>query len=126
MLAFVDFPGLDRSTRYQLVSQTATEVVYRATLAGHFEVTRRYVLSPDQSDANDPYRVRAETSFRNLTDQTIPPMRVDLSPRHRRALDLLDLGPVPGHRLFGRQGSDLHAPRPAWRRIRRDFWPQSP
>jgi YidC/Oxa1 family membrane protein insertase len=76
MLAFVDYPGLDRSTRFQLVSQTADTVVYRAVLDGRLEVTRQYVLSPDQSDTSDPYRLRAETTFRNLTDQTMPSVRV--------------------------------------------------
>ena len=92
MLAFVDLPGLDRSKRYQLVAQTATEVVYRAVLDGRLEVTRRYVLSPDQSDASDPYRVRAETTFRNLTDQTLPPMRVDWALGTAAPTNLLDLG----------------------------------
>ena len=39
MLAFVGLPGLDHDTRYQLVSHTATEVVYRAVQGGTLEVT---------------------------------------------------------------------------------------
>lgn len=92
MLAFVDFPGLDRSTRFQLVSQTPTEVVYRAALDGRLEVTRRYVLSPDSSDLTDPYQLRVETTFRNLTDQTLPPMRVLWALGTAAPSNLLDLG----------------------------------
>lgn len=79
MLAFVDFPGLDRNTRFDRVSSTATEVVYRAVLDGHLEVTRRYTLPPDESDKTDPYQLRHETTIRNLTDKTAAPMKVALS-----------------------------------------------
>lgn len=69
-LAFVDFPGLDRHTRYEKVSATATEVVFRAVFENRIEVTRRYVLSPNEVGATDPYQIRHETTFRNLTAQT--------------------------------------------------------
>ena len=42
MLAMTGYPGLDRSTRYTLVSSTKTQVVYRAVLDGRLEVTRTY------------------------------------------------------------------------------------
>jgi len=68
-LAFVDNPGLDHYTRYVLVSRTATEVVYRTVLGNRLEVTRRYTLAPGKGDArHDPYELRHETTFRNLTD----------------------------------------------------------
>jgi YidC/Oxa1 family membrane protein insertase len=92
MLAFIDQPGLDRSTRFQRVSQTATEVVYRAVLDGRLEVTRRYVLSPDQSEATDPYRIRAETTFRNLSEQTLPAMRVNWALGTAAPTNILDYG----------------------------------
>ena len=76
MLALVDFPGLDRKARYQLISKSATELVYRAAIPGKLEVTRRYVLSPNQVGATDPYQLRAETTFRNLGSQPTAPMRV--------------------------------------------------
>jgi YidC/Oxa1 family membrane protein insertase len=79
ILAIVDFPGLDRTARYERVSATATEIVYRAVLDGRLEVTRRYTLSPDQSETGDPYQIRHETVVRNLTDQTAPPMRLAVS-----------------------------------------------
>ena len=60
MLAFVDFPGLDRSSRFERVSQSSSEVVYRAVLDGRLEVTRRYTLPPDESDKTDPYQLRHE------------------------------------------------------------------
>ena len=79
ILAFVDLPGLDRHTRFRRVSYSDTEVVYRAVIDDRLEVTRRYVLSPSKGENTDPYQVRHETTFRNLTDQTLQPMRVALS-----------------------------------------------
>ena len=76
MLAFVDFPGLDRGTRFERVSQSATEVVFRAVLDGRLEVTRRYTLPPDAGDKTDPYQLRHETTIRNLSDKTTLPMKV--------------------------------------------------
>ncbi len=92
MLAFVGFPGLDRTAHYQLVSQTATEVVYRATLAGRLEVTRRYILSPSQVGATDPYQIRSETTFRNLTGEDAVPFPVALAVGTAAPTDLLDRG----------------------------------
>ena len=79
MLAFVGLPGLDRETRYQLVSKTDTDVVYRAVVDGRTEVTRHYLLSPDRAAGSDPYIIRAETTFRNLSDKADSPMRVAMS-----------------------------------------------
>ena len=79
MMAFVGFPGLDRSTRYRLVSSTGQDVVYRAVLDGRLEVTRHYTLSPDKVSETDPYLIRCETTFRNLGDKTAAPMRIAFS-----------------------------------------------
>ena len=79
MLALVDFPGLDRGTRFERVSHTATEVVYRAVFEGRLEVTRRYVLAPNAGEKTDPYQLRHETTFRNLTDKAVAPLRIALS-----------------------------------------------
>lgn len=79
MLAFVDFPGLDRKVRFTLVSKTATEIVFRAVLDDKLEVTRRYTLAPNQGETTDPYQLRHETTFKNLTAQTAPLSRVALS-----------------------------------------------
>jgi len=76
MLAFVGLPGLDHDTRYQLVSKTDTEIIYRAVLDGRIEVTRRYAMSPDHGPGTDPYLIRSETTLRNLTDKASAPMRV--------------------------------------------------
>lgn len=79
MLAYTDLPGLDRSVAFELVSRSATEVVYRTVFENRVEVTRRYSL-PDPADPkSDPYQLRHETTFRNLTDQTIPLPRLALS-----------------------------------------------
>ena len=79
ILAFVNSPGLDRTARYQRVSRTETEVVYRATLATGLEITRRYVLSPNIGDTTDPYQIRHEITFRNAGDQPMQPMLVTLA-----------------------------------------------
>lgn len=79
MLALVDFPGLDRNARYERVSVSETEIVYRAVLDGRIEVIRRYVVSPSEVGATDPYQIRHETTFRNLTDQTVPAQYISLS-----------------------------------------------
>lgn len=64
-LSLLDFPGADRNVAYTLVSQTATEVVYRVT-AHNLEVTRRYSLA--KTPGLDDYQLRHETTFRNLSD----------------------------------------------------------
>ena len=79
MLAFVGLPGLDRDTRYQLVSRSDSDVVYRAVLDSKIEVTRHYVVSPDKAAGTDPYLVRCETTLRNLSDTPYAPMRVGFS-----------------------------------------------
>ena len=79
LLAFVDLQGLDRNTKFERVSQTADTVVYRAVYDGRIEVTRTYQLSPSAAGKSDPYQVRHETTFRNLTDKATPGMAVKLS-----------------------------------------------
>jgi YidC/Oxa1 family membrane protein insertase len=63
-LSLADFPGADAKVAYTLVSQTATEVVYRAT-SNNLEVTRRYSLQ--KTAALDDYQLRHETTFRNVS-----------------------------------------------------------
>jgi YidC/Oxa1 family membrane protein insertase len=91
ILGFVGVPGLDRGARFQLVSKTATEVVYRLVLDG-LEVTRRYVLAPDAGSTTDPYRVRVETEFRNLGEKPTRPLRVALALGTAAPANPLDLG----------------------------------
>jgi YidC/Oxa1 family membrane protein insertase len=92
MLAFVGLPGLDRSTRYDLVSKSSTDVVYRAVLDKKIEVTRRYVVSPDRVGSTDPYVIRCETTLRNLADSASVPMRVALSVGTAAPANALDNG----------------------------------
>jgi YidC/Oxa1 family membrane protein insertase len=76
-LSLLNFPGLDQDARYTLVSQTANEVVYHTVLDGKLEVTRHYTLL---SGANgDPYQIRHETTFHNLTDQALPLRKLAVS-----------------------------------------------
>ena len=91
MLAFVDYPGLDRTAAFEVVSSNASEVVYRATLDNRLEVTRRYQIVSQPDKSHDPYVVRHETTFRNLGDQpfTLPRVAWSLgtaAPTHARDL----------------------------------------
>lgn len=71
ILAFADVSGLGRNVAYELVSSNDREAVYRTVLDGKIEVTRRYTLtSPDDKDG-DPYRLRHETTFRNLSNEKV-------------------------------------------------------
>ncbi len=72
ILAFADVPGLERNTPFQIVSATPTEVVYRAVLDNRIEVTRRYRLTDAKDAGGDPYRLRHETTFRNITGAATP------------------------------------------------------
>jgi YidC/Oxa1 family membrane protein insertase len=94
ILAFTaeSFPGLGRTTRYQLVSATPTEVVYRTVLENKLEVTRRYVLRAPGDATGDPYFVRHETTFRNLTAETKPLPRAALSLGTASLVSLNDYG----------------------------------
>ncbi len=75
ILAMGELKGADQDTRYELVSATAEEVVYRTVFENRIEVVRRYKL-PGKDE--DPYRLRHETTFTNLTDATVPLPRMVL------------------------------------------------
>lgn len=79
ILAFDNYPGLDRNVEFQRVSASNTEVVYRAVIDGKVEVTRRYRLMSPNEPGGDPYRLHHETTFRNLTDATTPLAPASLS-----------------------------------------------
>jgi YidC/Oxa1 family membrane protein insertase len=72
ILALDNFPGLDASVRFELVSATSTQAVYRAVFENRLEVTRTYTLHATGDQSGDPYRIHHETTFRNLTDQLAP------------------------------------------------------
>ena len=76
-LSFTELPGLDADARYELVSRTDSEVVYRAVVEGQLEVTRRYSLLSGKD--TDPYQIRHETTFRNLSDKSLALPRTALS-----------------------------------------------
>ncbi|MGA3007773.1 MAG: YidC/Oxa1 family insertase periplasmic-domain containing protein [Opitutaceae bacterium] len=92
MLAFVDFPGLDDSVRYTLVSHTEKEVVFRAVFEKRIEVTRRYVLEDSDTKTGDPYQFRHETVFRNLTGETAPLPQLTLNLGTAAPIDARDFG----------------------------------
>jgi YidC/Oxa1 family membrane protein insertase len=106
ILAFNDFPGLDHRTRFTLVSATATEAIYRAVFENRLEVTRRYVLRAPGDASGDPYRVRHETTFRNLTDQTAPLPRAALNLGTASLIDGNDVGQYLNIATY--DGEDAH------------------
>jgi len=79
LLAIVGLPGLDRNARFELVSATDTEVVYRARLGETWEVTRRYTLPPDEGESTDPYQIQHSTTLRNLTDSPTAGMTLSIA-----------------------------------------------
>jgi YidC/Oxa1 family membrane protein insertase len=79
MLGFVNFPGLGHDTPFAVVSQTDRQIVYRAVVDGSLEVTRTYTLPPDSGPGTDPYQLRCETTFLNVSDKAAAPLRVALS-----------------------------------------------
>ncbi len=106
ILALDDFPGINHSTRFTLVSATATEVVYRAVAENNIEVTRRYVIHAPGDTTGDPYRIHHETTFRNLTAQTtvLPRAAVNLG-----TANLIDRNDQGRHlNLATYDGEDAH------------------
>ncbi|HEY0968075.1 MAG TPA: YidC/Oxa1 family insertase periplasmic-domain containing protein [Opitutaceae bacterium] len=106
LLAFTDFPGLDRSARYTLVSATATEVVYRAIFENRLEVTRRYTVRAPGDTSADPYRIKHETTIRNLSDATAPLPRATLSLGTASLVNVNDVGQYLNAATF--DGEDTH------------------
>jgi YidC/Oxa1 family membrane protein insertase len=97
ILAFTEEsnPELGRTTRYQIVSSSPTEVIYRAVLGNRIEVTRRYVLrQSDPAEHDDPggYVIRHETTFRNLTNGTTSVPHVTFSLGTASLVSLSDYG----------------------------------
>ncbi|HEX2100831.1 MAG TPA: YidC/Oxa1 family insertase periplasmic-domain containing protein, partial [Candidatus Synoicihabitans sp.] len=92
ILAITNVPGLGAETRYALVSSSATEVVYRATLEGRLEVTRRYRIEGSGSTTGDPYVIRHETSWRNLGASAAPPAIAGLSLGTASLVGINDIG----------------------------------
>ncbi|MFA5264488.1 MAG: YidC/Oxa1 family insertase periplasmic-domain containing protein, partial [Opitutaceae bacterium] len=92
-LAIVDFPGLDRNSAYELVSSSPTEAVFRAVFENRIEVVRRYSIAPGSGDVrSDPYQLRYETVFRNLTEQSLPLPRIQMSVGTAAPLNAEDYG----------------------------------
>lgn len=89
ILAIGELNGLDQNTRFTLVSATATEVVYQTVFEERLEVTRRYRLPAAGEDA---YRIRHETTFRNLTAQTFALPRLALELGTTSLISANDLG----------------------------------
>jgi YidC/Oxa1 family membrane protein insertase len=94
ILAFTEdsLPGLGRTTRYQIVTSTPNEVVFRAVLDNRVEVTRRYSVRAPGDTRGDPYVVRHETTFRNLTNEPVAPIHATVSLGTSLLVSLNDYG----------------------------------
>jgi len=92
LLAFTDYPGLGRTTRYEITQATPTEVVFHHILDGKVEVTRRYRLMKEGEKGADPYRLHHETIFKNLGGATLPLGKASLSVGTAGLLDKADIG----------------------------------
>jgi len=79
ILGLTNMPGLGADTRYELVSATRDEVVYRAVLEDRLEVTRRYTISQSGDPDRDPYRIRHDMTVRNLGNSALPQTLADLN-----------------------------------------------
>ena len=106
ILALDDFPGLNRLTRFTLVSATATEVVYRAVAENRIEITRRYVLRAPGDTSGDPYRIHHETTFRNLSEQTTALPRAAVNLGTANLIDRNDTGQYLNLATY--DGEDAH------------------
>ena len=106
LLAFTDYPGLGRATLYEVVRSTPTEVVFRHVLDGRVEVTRTYRLSKDGEKGADPYRIRHETTFRNLGSATQPLGKASVSLGTAGLIDGADVGQYLNFVSY--DGSDTH------------------
>lgn len=92
ILTLGGYPGLSRDTVFELVSASASQVVYRAVLDGKIEVTRTYRLAGNGPNGADPYRILHETNFRNLTGAALPLPRIALTLGTATLLNERDLG----------------------------------
>ncbi|MFM7751128.1 MAG: YidC/Oxa1 family insertase periplasmic-domain containing protein, partial [Opitutaceae bacterium] len=106
LLAFTDYPGLGRTTLYEVVRSSPTEVVFRHVLDGRVEVTRTYRLTKDGEKGADPYRIRHETTFRNLGSGTQPLGKASVSLGTAGLIDAADVGQYLN--VVSYDGSDTH------------------
>ncbi len=106
ILAFNEFPGLDQNTRFTRIRATSNEVVYQAVFENRLEVTRRYTLRATGDTSGDAYRIRHETTFRNLTDQTVILPRAALNLGTTSLIDSNDTGQYLNVATY--DGEDAH------------------
>lgn len=73
ILALTEVPGAGREARYEVETASPTEIVFKRTiLDGKVEVRRRYTLTKEGEPGADPYRIHHETTFKNLSGETLP------------------------------------------------------
>jgi YidC/Oxa1 family membrane protein insertase len=78
MLAITNIPGIGPRTPFELVSASDDELVYRTVLEGRLEVIRRYSLGA-ATEGSDPYLIRHDTTFRDLSGKGTPQITAALS-----------------------------------------------
>jgi YidC/Oxa1 family membrane protein insertase len=91
ILSFTGVPGLDASTKWELVEKAADRVTFRAVADGKLEVTRTFVL-PQPGQPGDPYRLQVSTTLRNVSDSAIAAQRLSLNLGTATLVDKNDTG----------------------------------
>ncbi len=70
-LELSNFAGADKNTAYEYVDEgDLNSVAFRTNVNDQLEITRRYRISQDPND-EQPYLIRHELEFRNLTDRPL-------------------------------------------------------
>ena len=91
ILSFTGVPGLDASTKWDLVEKSADRVTFRAVADGRLEVTRTFAL-PQPGQPGDPYRLQVSTTLRNVSDSAIAAQRLSLNLGTATLVDKNDTG----------------------------------
>ncbi len=71
MLAITNVPGIGPETPFEVVSSTSSEIVFRTVLEGRLEIVRRYSLG-STLEGSDPYLIRHDTTFTDLSGTGAP------------------------------------------------------
>jgi len=103
---------LGRSARYQRVSASDSEVVYRLVLDGALEVTRRYSLASSlREDPKSPsvYVIHHETTFRNLGGTARPAQPVFFALGTASLIDQNDYGQYLNVATYNGSSADFSA-----------------
>ncbi len=122
-----NFPGADKNTAYQYLDEMdPNSVAFQTTVNDQLAIIRRYRISQDPNDEN-PYLIRHELEFRNLTDQPLATGQYNLNvgtaaPTGNQDIDLLNFGFFDGEDTkFIKQGKFTGGGIPFFKSPPRDY-----